>query len=613
MNLRKNQLTGLTAALALSLAFSANATTPDMSFPTVWIPNNAGTPQDGVGAQLSFIDAPVNDPVTFRTGKIGYFAFYTNDENGNPIWVATNFVPVPGTNVYEVPMVVSTGADFAATSASSSTTVGTATLTFESCNSIHLSGSGEGDYVGLGSFDISYQPQSSVAGSIDNSACPYQEAVPTTIDATETVCAAGGGSALVEGVCVVPGGEYTDNLTWANNVLWLTGGKVKIGDASSTNTLKIEAGTTVAAQADSVLVVQQNAKIDAVGTKYSPIIITSEKDADPAATPVAGEVAGVYIAGNATINNCSAGDPNASTSNGSCVALDEALAEVTYGGADDSDTSGMIKYMQIRYSGLEILPDKEIQGLTLLGVGSGTVMDYIQVHRSTDDGVENFGGAAQMKHIVITGQEDDGFDWGFGYHGKAQYVLVYLYDGLGDHGIEADGNEDNFDAEPRSYPKLANFSIIGPGNKGEGVRFRRGTAVNASGFLITGQPKECVNVDDEATFNNGGTSATELTGQLTMTNSLVFNCDGGNFDDNAEDPFAVSAWFNGQAGNTTDTDPMLNGYLPTAGSPVMTVDHSAAAQPADAFLDHVFYKGAFASENDDWTKDWTIGLPKVQR
>ncbi len=605
--MKKLTLSSLALAVAMGVSLPAAATTPDPSFPAVWIPSNSGTPQDGIGAQLSFIDAPVNDPKTFRTGKIGYFAFYTNNENGEPLWLATNFLPVPGMNTYEVPLVVSTGTDVAGSSAPAAATAGSATLVFEDCNTIKLTGQGEGDYASLGSFDITFHAQSAVAGNIGNSACPYVEPVPTTMEATTPICEAGGGTALQPGVCQVAEGTYTQDMTWANNVLWLTNGKVKIGDTSTENTLTIAAGTTVAANADSVLVIQRNANIHAVGSRLSPIVITSVKDVDPGSTPVAGEVAGVYIAGNATINNCSAGDPNATTENGACVALDEALAEITYGGNNDQDSSGIIKYMQIRYSGLEILPDKEIQGLTLLGVGARTVLDYIQVHRSTDDGVENFGGAAQLRHVVVTGEEDDGFDWGFGYHGKAQYVLVYQYEGLGNHGIEADSNEDNYDATPRAFPKLANFTIIGPGNNGEGVRFRRGTAVNAHGFVITGMPKECVNLDDAATFNN------IADGNLVMTNSLVYNCAGGNFDDNAEDPGTVSSWYTSQPGNVADQDPMLNGYLPRAGSPALNVDESDAAQPIDPWLDPVRFKGAFAGENDDWTRGWTIGLPVIER
>ncbi len=603
----KTRIKPLVLALGMGLTAQAMATTPDPSFPAVWIPDNAGTPQDGIGAQLSFIDAPVNAPETFRTGKIGYFAFYTNDQNGNPIWLATNFVPVPGLNQYQVPLIVSTGTDVAGTQTPAPVTAGSATLVFESCKTLRLTGQGEGDYASLGSFDITFRAQSAIAGDIGNGSCPYADPVPTTLEATTPICEAGGGTAVEPGVCQVAEGTYTEDLLWSNEVLWLTNGKVKIGDTNSQNTLTIEAGTTIAAQPNSVLVVQQNADIHAVGSSNSPIILTSVKDVDPQATPVAGEVAGVYIAGNATINNCSAGDPNATDSGGACVALDEALAEIPYGGNNDRDSSGIIKYMQIRYSGLEILPDKEIQGLTLLGVGSGTVLDYIQVHRSTDDGVENFGGAAQLRHIVITGQEDDGFDWGFGYHGKAQYVLIYQYEGLGDHGIEADSNEDNYDATPRAFPKLANFTIIGPGKKGEGVRFRRGTAVNAHGFLITGMPKECVNLDDAATFNN------IADGNMVMTNSLVYNCAGGNFDDNSEDPTPVSDWYTAQPGNVADQDPLLNGYLPRTGSPALVVDESAAAQPMDAFLEPTRFKGAFAGEDDDWTRGWTIGLPVIRR
>ncbi len=54
--------------------------------------------------------------------------------------------------------------------------------------------------------------------------------------------------------------------------------------------------------------------------------------------------------------------------------------------------SGSMRYVQIRFSGYVLGNNSELQALTLEGVGSGTDIDYIQMHNSSDDGFENFGG-----------------------------------------------------------------------------------------------------------------------------------------------------------------------------------------------------------------------------
>jgi hypothetical protein len=66
--------------------------------------------------------------------------------------------------------------------------------------------------------------------------------------------------------------------------------------------------------------------------------------------------------------------------------------------------------VQILFAGFAVRPDEELNGLTLNGVGSGTIIDFVQIHGGLDDGVEMFGGTAQMKHMVLTNNGDDAFD-----------------------------------------------------------------------------------------------------------------------------------------------------------------------------------------------------------
>ncbi len=593
-----------TAALALS-ASTSFATTVDTSFPEVWFSNQVG----GNGAQLSFIDAP-GAPETIRTGKTAFFAFYTNTEvDGSPIWVATSFNPIPGVTTYTVPLITSSGGSFVPGAAVNATNLDNdAVLTVHSCERITLDVTPEADFDGIAAGSIEFTADLTGAVEGSSSICPYVNEVPETTADTDTICAAGGGSALSAGVCSVPGGIYTQDLTWANNVLWLYDGQVEIGDGTTTNTLNVEAGATVAGQPNSVLVIKQNANIIAEGNAESPIIFTSAADVDPALTPASGDVAGIVITGLATINGCT-------DTSVTCVLTDEALNQFPYGGDNDLDSSGRMRYVQVRYTGREVLPDREIQGLSLFGVGAGTVFDYISIFRSTDDGIEFFGGTANVRHLIVVGAEDDSIDWGFGWRGKVQYALVLQEEGFGDRGIEADSNEDNFDLEPRSQGQFANLGIIGASTADNGAKIRRGTLLKMWNSWIIGTGDECIDWDDAPTYTAAGTPGAP-TGDHVYANNL-FDCVNGPFEDSSSDPYNVSDFISGFPGIETGTTLTVDGYIPAPGSSVyegfIGIDAEPGEQPDSDFFDLNNYVGPFASPNDDWTKPWSFGLPAINR
>ena len=389
-------------------------------------------------------------------------------------------------------------------------------------------------------------------------------------------------------------GTITQDITLTNDTTWVLGGGVFIGgDKTTSATLSIEPGTRVVGQSGAdFLYIRRGSKINAVGTAEQPIIFTGSTDGtDPNIGP--GAWGGVVIAGNAPVNGC-----NATVS--VCEQFDEAIT-TSYGGNNANDNSGALKYAQIRYAGFQVRPDNELNALTLLGVGAGTTLDFIQLHRGSDDGIEMFGGTAQFKHIVSSGNSDDSVDWGGGWNGKAQYILIKQIKDDGDNGIEADNNEVDNNSSPRAQPLLANFTAIGSGTSigGNGALLRRGTGVNLYNSIFTGFAKSCLNIDSTATFTNAGTIG-NLSGKLTINNSLV-NCTK-NFDDVTAEPFLVSAWFNSQVGNSAVTG-SLNGYLPSFNIPA-----SGPAIMQDNFIEQTNYIGAFADNNDNWTLGWTIGL-----
>jgi hypothetical protein len=191
-----------------------------------------------------------------------------------------------------------------------------------------------------------------------------------------------------------------------------------------------------------------------------------------------------------------------------------------YGGDRDDDDSGFLAYVVIMNAGNDIDGQgNELNGLTFFGVGSTTRSSYVQVHYGLDDGVEHFGSTDFMDHVVLTGNADDSFDWGQGYRGGAQFVLILQADDDGDRGIEADNDEGDPNADPVSVPTLANMTIVGSSGGTSasdtiGINLRRGTGELISNSVVTGSDV-CLSIQGSATF------ARASDGRLAFENSIV--------------------------------------------------------------------------------------------
>lgn len=240
--------------------------------------------------------------------------------------------------------------------------------------------------------------------------------------------------------------------------------------------LKIGAGATIRGKSDgslSALVVERGAHIHAVGTADNPIVFTAGTSA-----PERGDFGGVVLLGDADIN--------LPTETGDI----EGLVGVPYGGSDDADSSGVMKYVRIEYAGNVLGSDNELNGLTMGGVGSKTQISYIQVYDGLDDCFEWFGGTVSATHLAATICDDDMFDWDHGWRGNLQFA-VGVHDATASssdpNGIEADNLGDLEDNLPRSNPKVANLTLIGNGdNSLNGMRLRRGTAGHIVNSIVTG-------------------------------------------------------------------------------------------------------------------------------
>ena len=281
------------------------------------------------------------------------------------------------------------------------------------------------------------------------------------------------------------------HMTAAND--YLLRGKVNMMGGT---TLTIDAGVYMYGEKATTgyLVIDRGAKIVANGTKAAPIVLTSDQ---ALGSMLPGDNGGVVIHGRAKANCL----PSPSDS---CVSEGGAGF---FGGNDDNDNSGSIKYMRIEYSGKEISPDNELNSLTMNAVGRATSIEYVQTHQGSDDAFEWFGGTVNLKHIVGISPDDDGLDWQLGYRGRVQFAIIQQEPGRGDKGTEADDSEFNFLAEPVSNPIFSNITYIGAptggaGSSNIGVHFRRGTAGTIVNSIVQGFRGPGLTLSDPETFAN---------------------------------------------------------------------------------------------------------------
>jgi len=314
------------------------------------------------------------------------------------------------------------------------------------------------------------------------------------------------------------------------------------GTGGAAATLNIGAGALFVANngdaANDFLVVNRGSKMNAIGTASAPVIFTSTQNLSATGTSDSsqGQWGGIILAGRAPISDCGTSGTRTSNdaggTNANCENVVEGTGNALYGGNVQNDSSGTVQYVQIRYSGTEISLGNELQGLTLGGTGSGTVIDHVQVHNSSDDGIEVFGGTTNMKYLAITGADDDGLDTDVGWRGFIQFAIV-IQKTIGatsdSFATEIDSNN-NEDFLPRQFGRLANFTFIQTAAAPAAIRLRGGadyTFVN--GIVKSTVP--CLNIV-AGTEANGGKSTIRAANAALQEegppkfNSVYFACNG---------------------------------------------------------------------------------------
>ena len=386
-------------------------------------------------------------------------------------------------------------------------------------------------------------------------------------------------------------------------------------------TLTIEAGSVIkgisvaSGERAASLIIEPGAKIIAEGTVDKPIVFTSDKEPGKRVT---GDWGGLIICGNARVNRTNQptieGGPGTHYGN-------------TTSDEFNGESSGKLKYVRIEFAGYPLEPDKEINGLTFGGVGSGTEVEFVQVSYSNDDSYEWFGGTVNAKHLIAYKGWDDDFDTDYGYTGKLQFLLSIRDKDIADtsdsNGFESDNDGDGSTNTPFTKPVFSNVTLIGPfygkvsdrtqaeveaktadaanGAKGgkyqAAMHLRRNSSLNVYNSVFTGWPYGLRATDKKGQANDG----------IAIEN-VIF---AGMWKNFYEDEKVSENFFN-RAGNNTileNTRQIIakdGDYSSVVADAVKGADFSKLA---DSFFEKVTYKGAFDGTND-WTEGWTNWDPQ---
>ena len=308
---------------------------------------------------------------------------------------------------------------------------------------------------------------------------------------------------------VVITSNITTNTTWQTGKVYVLGGRIAV---TSGVTLTIQPGVVVKGEVGSganatALIIARGAKIMAEGTAAQPIIFTSTADeimpgqiASPNMEPtLEGLWGGLMIMGKA--KGSFAGDVAEIQIEGIPASDTNGL----YGGSDDADNSGVLKYISIRHGGANIGEGNEINGLTLGAVGSGTVIENVEVVANQDDAIEWFGGTVSVKNALLWNSGDDAVDTDQSWAGTLDNFIIIAGSNT-DHGLEVDGPEGAYNAAHT----VKNGSVKGHPNS-EFADFRAGARGTFSNLYFFNFPAPSAN-------NNAGKGDLSLSGDNTIAN-----------------------------------------------------------------------------------------------
>ena len=443
------------------------------------------------------------------------------------------------------------------------------------------------------------------------------------------------------------------------------GSDVSTGAAPAGGTgpkLTIAAGNKIAfTDSSDYLLINRGSRIIADGTATAPITFTGFTDA---VTHTAGPYdvqlwGGIVLNGHGITNNCT----DAQRTSNACHVEAEGRPSY-YGGNDNADNSGVLRYVVVKHAGFEVAPADELNGVTFNAVGSGTTIENLEIYSGYDDGVEFFGGAVNVSNLVVLYAKDDSVDFSDGYIGTINNVLIIHSPTDGNRCIEGDniastripgGNiPGSASTAPLTVPTIRHMTCIpsnwdvGTHGDSEGPVIRYGARMILSDSIIDGvrataklspslPSNECFELDRDI---NDDTSNAARVGESTL-NRTVISCQEPYVSGTADNIAGTGApgdtgvqWIT-NTGTTPYAFNTFNVVITDAANPLVRVlqpntffsyDQNAAAETVtildaagspvnigavgNAVTDG--YIGAVRS-TANWTANWTYGIAPGNR
>lgn len=423
-------------------------------------------------------------------------------------------------------------------------------------------------------------------------------------------------------------GKISSDRTLKANYVYKIRGFVYVVDGAK---LTIEPGTVIegekGATSRGALVITKGCQIIADGTADKPIIFTSDQS-----NPQRGDWGGLVILGNAKTNASYNGVQGVGSVEGG-VNTAEGLG--LFGGTNDADNSGVLRYVRIEYAGYAYLPDNELNGLTLAGVGNATTVDHVEIFKANDDAIECFGGSVNLTHTVFVSTLDDDFDTDNGWSGKVQFGIVIRDSSIADisksESFESDNDANGSSLTPQTSGVYSNITVIGPrattSNIGNslflaGAQIRRNSTISIFNSVVMGYPTGILIDASKGTPTDNNIKS----GALKIQNTIVAGCatpitysasattPTGWTADSATNWYLTAIFGNSILSSNDDVkltapfDYHNPDFTPQSGSPLLSGTTFTDSKLSGGFFKPVDFRGAVGptgSDEADWWKGWT--------
>jgi hypothetical protein len=473
----------------------------------------------------------------------------------------------------------------------------------------------------------SYTPDASnevVRGTFDGTNCVYSAAFvgktnPLLVDLTIP---------FISGVHI-----FQDSLFVGQNVD--SGAAPASGEGP---TLTIAAGNKLAfSNSADYLLVNRGSQIFAEGSPAAPITFTAFSDAvtDTAGANDVQLWGGLVINGNGITNNCT----DAERAADQCHVVAEGQPS-NYGGDDNADNSGVLRYVVVKHTGFEVAPGSELNGITFNAVGSGTTVENVQVYSTYDDGLEFFGGAVNVSKAIVLYARDDSLDYSDGYVGTISEALAIHYLTDGNRCIEGDNvgegrseKGEPLDTAPLTEPTIRNLTCIpsnfdsGTHGDSEGPLARQGAKLRLVDSIVYAgygvvengvTSNECIEIESPVSLDFAAS------GESTIVNSLIACEEGAKGTLANGDP--LSDWLVGANPSTNGADYSFNAgnaVIADSANPAVSVLEPGTFFTASTLTDELGNPIAIdagdpgdnegdklgaVTAGDDWTTPWAFGL-----